>query len=133
MSRAKTKPEAVQEAPAAPVAPERDPGDMTVNELLAALIRRGGVGANDPEEWINIRDDRYPWRHVVDAADRGECRIAPVGRRLMMQRKEYSRWLSTRCKAPLSSKEEKAHPTNEADELQRQVRASLERSGYRRP
>ena len=102
--------------------------DMTLHELLVALGQALGASANNEEDWIDIRGQKYPWRHIVDAAERGECEVARVGRRLLMRRQELSRWLSTCRIAPPAQK-----PTatvSEKDELKRQVRASLRRAGY---
>lgn len=116
------------------VAPvHRDLLDLTVRELLATLST--AAVANDPGEWINIRDERYPWRRIVAAAERGECEVSRVGRRLMMRREELNRWLSryrigpSVKKAKTSGSDQEAEPE---DELARSVRRSLERQGYRR-
>lgn len=68
-----------------------DPLDMTMREFLMALFENRG--AND-DDWINVRGDVYPWKRIVAAAARGECEVSRVGRRLMMQRSELSRWLA---------------------------------------
>jgi hypothetical protein len=71
--------------------PVTDPLEMTLRELLEALVARAG-SAND--EWINIRSEDYPWRRIVAAAERGECEVSRVGRRLMMQRSELAKFLA---------------------------------------
>jgi hypothetical protein len=117
------------------VRPVIDPLDMTLREFLAALVEaRMTAPANDADEWIDIRGDRYPWRHIVDSAEQGECEVARVGRRLMMRRQELSRWLSSRRISTATAREEEKpdEPLSEEQELRQQARASLQRAGFRR-
>lgn len=106
---------------------------MTLRELLAAVVQAHSVPANNADEWIDIRNEKYPWRHIVDAAERGECEVARVGRRLLMQRRELSRWLSTRRITSAGKSMHEPDPDHESEnELQRSARVSLERVGFRR-
>jgi hypothetical protein len=108
-----------------------DPLDMTVRELLAVLVERADDSANDA--WINIRSEAYPWRHIVASAEKGECEVSRVGRRLMMRREELNSWLSRRRITAASKQKRDATPkTTPEDEVSRQVRRSLERQGYSR-
>jgi hypothetical protein len=107
---------------------ERDPLDMTVRELLAMLVDRVGGSAND--EWVNIRSEAYPWRRIVAAAERGECEVSRVGRRLMMQRSELSRWLARHRIGPRSKK---AKPDAPKDEFNASLQRALERNGVVAP
>lgn len=95
------------EAPPVEVRPLIDPLDMTLRDLLTTLVERRGV-AND-SDWINIRGDVYPWRRIVAAAERGECEVSRVGRRLMMKREELDRWLARHRIGP-TSKTKKVEP-----------------------
>lgn len=117
------------------VRPMTDPLDMTLREFLKALVEaRTAPVANDVDEWIDIRGDRYPWRHIVESAEQGQCEVARVGRRLMMRRQELNRWLSSRrIGSSISQEEERPDdkPLSEKEELRRQARASLRRAGYR--
>lgn len=96
--------------------------DMTVRELLQAVV-------NKEDGWVDIRCESYPWRRIVEAAERGECEVSRVGRRLMMQREELNRWLSSRRIHKENKSDATAIPE---DEMQRRVRRSLERQGYTR-
>jgi hypothetical protein len=112
-------PRAKQEAPT-------DPLDMTVRELLASLVARAGGPAND-DDWINIRGEDYPWRRIVAAAERGECEVSRVGRRLMMQRSELAKFLAARRIGPKTKKLQtdapKPKPKGEfGDSVQRALR-----------
>lgn len=71
--------------------------DMTLRSLLERVLDRA---ASEDYEWVNIRDPRYPWRHIVAAAERGECKVSRVGRKLLMQRGELNKFLSTRLIVP---------------------------------
>lgn len=97
--------------------------DMTLRELLLRV-----VGVPTEEEWVNIRDERYPWRHIVAAAERGECQVSRVGRKLLMHRDELSAFLRSRCiKGGVEKKGEPAtKPKGEFDAV---VRRMLERNG----
>jgi len=63
---------------------------LTLGELLERLLARP---ADDGAGWVNIRDERWPWRRIVAAAQRGECQVSKVGRQLLMRREELGRWL----------------------------------------
>lgn len=100
-----------------------DPLDMTVREFLTALFEKRSV---DDDDWINIRGEAYPWKRIVAAAERGECEVSRVGRRLMMQRSELSRWLARHRIAPRIKPEPKS-------ELSDSVQRALERNGFGAP
>lgn len=106
--------------------PRRDALDMTLRDLLAALVDGRDV-AND-SDWINIRSEAYPWRRIVAAAERGECEVSRVGRRLMMQRSELSKFLTARRIGP-----KKAQPKTESpkpkSEFGDSVQRALKRNG----
>lgn len=90
------------------VRPVIDPLDMSLRDLLVALVERSSV-ANDAD-WIDIRGGTYPWKRIVAAAERGECEVSRVGRRLMMQRAELTRWLSRHRIGPGPAKKTKTEP-----------------------
>jgi hypothetical protein len=109
----------------APVSVVGDPLDMTVRELLAALVARAGGSANDGDDWINIRGEVYPWRRIVAAAERGECEVSRVGRRLMMQRSELAKFLAARRIGPKKVQTKSDAPkskTEFGDSVQRALR-----------
>lgn len=106
-------------------AQQTDPLDMTLRELLAALVDRAGASAND-DEWINIRGEVYPWRRIIAAAERGECEVSRVGRRLMMRRSELSKFLAARRIGPKKVEPKTDAPTSELD---RSVQRALRRNG----
>jgi hypothetical protein len=107
--------------------PVGDPLDMTVRELLAALVARAGGSAND--EWVNIRGEVYPWRRIVAAAERGECEVSRVGRRLMMRRDELDKWLAARRIGPKKIKADAGAPTKPKGEFGSVVQRALRRNG----
>lgn len=103
--------------------PERDPLEMTLRELITSLS--GGCASEaSPNDWINIRDERYPWRHIVAAAERGECQVSRVGRKLLMQRSELDRFLSARRIVPRHEPANDAPEGEYADVVQRALRES---------
>lgn len=70
---------------------DNDPLNLPVRVLLERLL-----DAQKPDaEWVNVRDDLWPWRHMVAAAERGECAVSRVGRKLLVRREELNRWLAT--------------------------------------
>lgn len=93
---------------------QRDPLDMTLREFITSLSS-GLAAVSSPDDWVNIRDDaRYPWRHIVAAAERGECQVSRVGRKLLMQRAELDKFLSTRRIVPRREPENDApHECND--------------------
>jgi hypothetical protein len=93
--------------------------DMTLRVLLQRVL---GVATTD--EWISIRDSNYPWRQLVAAAERGECAVSRVGRKLMMRRDELDRWLAAQRIVPKSQNDA---PKNE---LQDRVAAMLAKQGF---
>lgn len=121
-----SKLKAIVKAEPAPLEPprERDPFDISLREFLISITQRGVV-----DDWINIRGNNYPWRHIVRAADRGECKISRVGRKLMMRRDELDRWLVKQSMAPRKRKS-KGH-TAPADDLDAEAQRLLEKQGYR--
>lgn len=106
-----------------------DPLEMTVREFLAALTERASP-ANDGD-WINIRGDVYPWKRIVASAERGECQVSRVGRRLMMQRTELDRWLAVRRIGPKNGpkKIKPAEPAKSKGEFGDSVQRALKRNG----
>lgn len=69
---------------------DNDPLNLTVRSLLELLVAQKQPDA----EWVNVRSDEWPWRHIVAAAERGECAVSRVGRKLLMRREELDRWLA---------------------------------------
>jgi len=109
-------------------AEQRDPLDMTVRELLMTLTRLGGHA----DEWINIRDERYPYRRILRAIDSGESvEVCRVGRRLLMRREELNRWIEAHRITRASKKEKKKRDATPETDEDRSIRRSLERQGYR--
>lgn len=100
-----------------------DPLDLTVRALLERLLTR--EQANDG--WVNIRDERWPWRQLVAAAERGECSVSRVGRKLMMRREDLDRWLALHA-----IKSKGVAKTKQATESDNPVAHLLEDAGYRR-
>jgi hypothetical protein len=126
MPRAKR--DEIKQAPVS-VAPARDPLDMTLRELLCALTNTSAPAANDADDWISIRSEAYPWKRIVAAAERGECEVSRVGRRLMMQRSELSRWLARHRIGP-GTKKAKAEPdAKPRGEFGDSVQRALKRNG----
>src|SRR5262245_38194082 len=68
---------------------------MTLRTLLAKLLER--ENAPVALDWINVRCDDYPWRHLVAAGERGELTVARVGRKLLVRRPDLDRWLESRA------------------------------------
>lgn len=100
---------------------------MTVRELLGALTERA-LPANDGD-WINIRSDDYPWKRIVAAAERGECEVSRVGRRLMMQRSELAKFLAARRIGPKKVKPEADAKPKPKGEFGDTVQRMLKRNG----
>ena len=68
----------------------KDPLDLTLRDLLERMA------AQRPDDgWVNIREQPWPWRQLVAAAERGEAAVSRVGHRLLMRREELDRWLDT--------------------------------------
>lgn len=110
-----------------PIESVPDPLDMSLRDFLAALVENRAV-AND-SGWINIRGDEYPWKRIVAAAERGECEVSRVGRRLMMQRSELTRWLA-QYRIGAGLKKVKPDPeANQKGEFGDSVRLALKRNG----
>lgn len=110
------------------VRPLIDPLDMSLRDLLATLVERGGATANDGD-WINIRGEVYPWKRIVAAAERGECEVSRVGRRLMMQRSELSKWLARHRIGSGPKKVKPAEPAKSKGEFGDSVQRALKRNG----
>ena len=99
---------------------------MTLRALLEALAEHTGRSAND--EWVNIRGEVYPWRRIVAAAERGECEVIRVGRRLLMRREELNRVLALWRIVPKKKKPE-ASPEEPKGEYDNVVQRALRRNG----
>ena len=76
-----------------------DPLDMTLRELLTALLARVSQTAAhpvaDPERWLDLRADDFPVnaRLVWAAAKRGEIDVSRVGNATLVKWRELDRWL----------------------------------------
>ena len=81
-----------------------DPLDMPLRAFLARLAAPSA--AADPDPWVDIRSDRWPWRRIVDGAERGECVVARVGRRLLMRRSELDAWIERHRIVPRAAERE---------------------------
>lgn len=98
-----------------------DPLDLTLRTLLERLLAR--EQSNDG--WVNIRDERWPWRQLVAAAERGEVAVSRVGRKLMMRREDLDRWLDAHRIQP---RQPEPKPTPHDEHLNKM----LEGAGFRR-
>lgn len=100
-----------------------DPLDLTLRALLERLLAARDA-ANDG--WVNVRDERWPWRQLVAAAERGEVSVSRVGHRLMMRRDELDRWLDAQRIQPRRPAEEPVPPRDE------HMSKLLEKAGFGR-
>lgn len=98
-----------------------DPLDLTLRALLERLL----AAQRDDSGWVNVRGDQWPWRQLVAAAERGECSISRVGRKLLMRREELDRWLALHAIRPRGEAKRATEPANPVAHL-------LEDAGYRR-
>jgi hypothetical protein len=100
-----------------------EPLDITLGELVGRL-----QAPQAEHDWVNIRTEDLPWRHIVSAAKRGECEVSRVGRRLMMRRAELDKWLTARR---IQAKQRKLEDKPQVEtEITANVRRMLERQGY---
>lgn len=107
-----------------------DPLDVSLRELLARVF--DARTSADPDRWIDARDPQHcpvPWRHVLDAARRGELEASRVGRQVLVRARELDRWLTqkrieARAMEPPAAHEPAPEPSR--------IAHLLERSGYRR-
>lgn len=98
---------------------------LTLGELLERLLdARGDDGSL--AGWVSIRDERWPWRRILAAAQRGECQVSKVGRQLLMRREELDRWLG------LQSIRSKRNAADTTDAVGDHIDAMLRSKGYRR-
>jgi hypothetical protein len=102
-----------------------DPLDLTVRALLERLLA-GADPAGGDGGWVNVRDERWPWRQLVAAAERGEVSLSRVGHRLLMRRAELDRWLDGQRIRP---RRPAAEPTPPRDE---HLTRLLEGAGFRK-
>jgi len=103
-----------------------DPLDLTLREFLTLLVERGSPSGND--DWVNIRRDPYPWRRIVAAAERGECEVSRVGRRLLMKRSELDKFLARKGITPKNVEPKTETPPTD---IEASVQRALRRNGYR--
>jgi hypothetical protein len=96
--------------------------DMPLRSFLERLVADRGADSG----WINIRDEQWPWRHIVAAAERGECHVSRVGRKLLMRREELDRWLALHT-IPVRTQATKPEPDDDNP-----VGHLLERAGFQR-
>lgn len=106
---------------------------MTLRTLLERLLRER-PREQSYDAWVNIRDERWPWRHIVAAAERGECSVSKVGRRLMMRREDLDAWLAAQAIQPMGKERPKSKPESESGpnaERKAAVAHLLVKHGYR--
>lgn len=106
--------------------PQPDLMQLTLGEVLERVLA-GRV--SDEAGWVNIRDERWPWRRILAAARRGECQVSKVGRQLLMRREELDRFLEQHRIRP-----KRIEPANDVERspLADDVAAILRNKGYRR-
>jgi excisionase family DNA binding protein len=71
-----------------------DPLDLTVRELLTRIVDRAPASSVDPDPWVDAAACPVGWRHVLDAARRGELEASRIGRKVLVRRSELDRWLA---------------------------------------
>lgn len=97
-----------------PVALPRNTLDMSLRDVLDALRELlGSHASTSPDDWISIRNDTYPWRHILRAAERGDVAVSRVGRKLLMQRSELTKFLSGHRLPPRAKEPESPKPEDE--------------------
>jgi len=97
--------------------------DLSVREFLTRLFSAHTQPRQS--DWTNIRTAGLPWRHILDAAKRGECTVSPVGRKLFMRRADLDRWLESQALSRQPDRQTAKTSTN--DEA---VARMLAKSGY---
>ena len=65
--------------------------DLTLRDLLERLLADRRDADADP--WVDLRKEGWPFRRIVAAAKRGECKVSRIGRRLLMRRSELDAWV----------------------------------------
>jgi hypothetical protein len=96
-----------------------DPLDMTLRELLTALLARVSQSpaqlVPDPERWLDLRADDLPVnaRLVWAAAKRGELDVSRVGNATLVKARELDRWLQLQRVKPVAPKKQIARTSAE--------------------
>lgn len=109
---------------------DNDPLNLTVRTLLERLL----AAEKQDAEWVNVRGDQWPWRHIVAAAERGECSVSRVGRKLLMRREELDRWLALHtisARKPGDRSGDSSGSSGDSDD-DNPVSHLLEETGFRR-
>jgi hypothetical protein len=105
---------------------DTDPLDLTLRALLERLL-----AAQRPDDgWVNVRDERWPWRQLVAAAERGEVSLSRVGHRLLMRREDLDRWLDAQRIQPRRRGAATADPPPPPRD--EHISKLLERAGFRK-
>lgn len=112
-----------------------DPLDMTLRELLTAMLARvsaAGGGAADPERWLDLRADDFPVnpRLVTAAAKRGELDVSRVGNATLVKWRELDRWLQLQRWPPRVSQPSEP-PSSIAHLVNDDVRKTIANAGLR--
>jgi hypothetical protein len=95
-----------------------DPFDMTLRELLDAVLARLSTPAGDPERWLDLRADDFPVNHrlVWAAAKRGELDVSRVGNATLVKARELDRWLQLQRLKPVAPKRQAPRTSSEPPE-----------------
>jgi hypothetical protein len=73
-----------------------DPLDMPLRALLGRLL--AAQPADEPDPWLEV--DASWRRRVTAAAERGECEVSRVGRRVLWRRSERDSWIERHAITP---------------------------------
>jgi hypothetical protein len=109
-------------------AAEKDPRDVTVRELFEMFEKVVAAANRATDTWVDIRDRKLPWRHIVAAAERGEVKVSRVGRKLLMRQTELNKWLDMQNVQKNRPKE----PSNQLPSVEDHVSEMLAEAGYRK-